>query len=209
MNLEMLLIIAANVALSYKGFEDTAFFNRYKFNIGAIRQGEKIRLLSSGFLHASWEHLIFNMLSFYFFAPVILYNLDGKHHLSLIYFISLLMGNAISLYIYKNNNRYSAVGASGAVTGVIYSAILMEPQSTIFLFFIPVPALLFGFAYLGYSIYKAKENNDNIGHTAHIGGAIGGILYSVFVVNHIDVVTLSVLVVPILVFLYLIYNNKI
>jgi membrane associated rhomboid family serine protease len=89
----------------------------------------------------------------------------------------------LTLYIHNNDTNYSAIGASGAVTGIIYSAILLDPTLQIFLFFIPIPipAYLFGIGYLLYSIYGMKAKSDNIGHTAHFGGAIGGYLFSILI----------------------------
>ncbi len=115
------------------------------------------------------------MLTLYFFAPVVIAYL-GVMHFVIIYFGSLIFGSLLSLYFHKNDYYYRAIGASGAVTGVLYSAILLRPDMTLGLYFIiPVPAYLFGIGYLLYSIYgMIKAKNDNIGHTAHFGGAIGG-----------------------------------
>ena len=168
-------IIAINVIISMRGFKDIAFFNKFKFNIGQIRSGENIRYLSSGFLHVDVSHLLFNMLTFYFFAPVVVGAL-GDIKMLVIYFASLLIGNIFSFFYHKNEMYYSAVGASGAVMGILYAAILLYPDMSLFLFFIPIPipAWLFGIAYLGYSIYGMKNQRDNIGHDAHIGGAVAG-----------------------------------
>ena len=93
----------------------------------------------------------------------------------------------LTLYFHKNDYYYRAIGASGAVTGIIYSAILLDSNLQIFLFFIPIPipAYLFGIGYLLYSIYGMKAKNDNIGHTAHFGGAIGGYLFTILVHHQI------------------------
>ncbi|MBP8066818.1 MAG: rhomboid family intramembrane serine protease [Flavobacterium sp.] len=170
----LLLIIAVTAIFSYRGFSDQAFFRKYEFHIGSIRAGEHLRMITSGFLHADFTHLIFNMLTLYFFAPVVIAYL-GVMHFVIIYFGSLIFGSLLSLYFHKNDYYYRAIGASGAVTGVLYSAILLRPDMTLGLYFIiPVPAYLFGIGYLLYSIYGMKAKNDNIGHTAHFGGAIGG-----------------------------------
>lgn len=177
-NLFLLAIIVANVIISYKGFDDVYFFRKYEFHIGSIRAGEQIRMISSGFLHVDIPHLIFNMLSLYFFAPYVFDNLSNFSFL-LIYFGSLVFGSLLTLIMHKNDYSYRAVGASGAVTGIIYSAILLEPNIQIGLIFIPfvhISGYLFGLLYLLYSIYGMKSKSDNIGHTAHFGGAIGGYL---------------------------------
>ena len=201
-NLFLIAIIALNVIISFKGFDDQSFFRKYKFHVGSIRAGEQIRMISSGFLHADVAHLAFNMLSLYFFAPVV-YGLLNNFSFLLIYFASLIFGSLLTMIFHKNDYSYSAVGASGAVTGIIYSAILLDPTLEIYLFFIPIPipAYLFGIGYLLYSIYGMKAKNDNIGHTAHFGGAIGGYLFtlmkkpSIFVDNTFMVVILAIPIV--------------
>lgn len=170
-----MVIIAANALISFKGFSDYYFFEQYKFNVGAIIRGEKIRMLTSGFLHVDTAHLFFNMFSLYFFADVVIAYL-GSFQFLIVYLGSLLLGNLLSLYFHKNEYHYSAVGASGAVMGIIYSAILLQPGMSLYLFFIPIPipAYIFGIGYLLYSIYGMKNRVGNIGHDAHFGGAIGG-----------------------------------
>ena len=170
-----IVIIAANVILSYKGFGDYNFFDRYKFQVGAIQRGEKVRMFSSGFLHADTQHLLFNMLTLYFFANVVI-NLLSPFFFLVIYIGSLFLGSLLSLHFHKNEYYYSAVGASGAVTGILYSAILLQPGMNLYMFFIPIPipAYIFGIVYLLYSIYGMKNKVGNIGHDAHFGGAIGG-----------------------------------
>jgi len=170
-----IIIIGVNILFSYKGFKDFSFFEKYKFNIGGVRRGEQVRMLSSGFLHVDQLHLFFNMFTLYFFAnPVIMYL--GQTQFVIIYFGSLLFGNLLTYYFHKDEYYYSAVGASGAVTGVLYAAILLNPDMKLYMFFIPVPipAYLFGIGYLLYSIYGMKKSVGNIGHDAHFGGAIGG-----------------------------------
>lgn len=175
MNIITVVLIAVNVLFSYKGFKDVLFFNKYKFNVGAIKGGDQLRLFSSGFLHIDTSHLLFNMLTLYFFAPIVVAGLGGVNFL-IIYVVSLVFGSLLSLFFHKNEPYYTAVGASGAVTGVLYSAILLQPNMNLYLFFvpIPIPAYIFGIGYLLYSIYGMKSRNDNIGHDAHFGGAIGG-----------------------------------
>lgn len=176
MNTILIGIIIANVLMSYIGFNDLSFFRKYEFHVGSIRAGEQIRMISSGFLHVDMAHLLFNMLTLYFFAPVVISYL-GVFSFVLVYFGSLIFGSLLTMLFHKEDYNYRAVGASGAVTGVLYSAILLRPDMMLGLFFvIPIPAYLFGILYLLYSIYGMKAKNDNIGHTAHFGGAIGGYL---------------------------------
>ena len=181
MNIHTLIIIAANLLFSMRGFKDYSFFEQYKFNIGALQRGEKIRMISSGFLHVNWQHLTFNMISLYFFAHIVINQL-GALNFYLVYLFSLLTGNLLSFYFHKNEPFYSAVGASGAVTGIVYSAILLRPDMHMFIYFIPVPipSYVVGVGYLLFSIYGMKTKLGNIGHDAHFGGAVGGYLMTLF-----------------------------
>ena len=180
LNLVTIIILAANILVSYKGFNDYSFFEKYKFNSGAVSRGEKIRILSSGFLHVDWAHLILNMITLYFFAGVVI-NFLGSMGFLLVYFFSLLLGNLLSFYFHKNDYYYNAVGASGAVSGIIYAAILLIPDMSLYMFFIPIPipAYIFGIGYMFYSIYGMKRKLGNIGHDAHFGGAVGGYLLTI------------------------------
>lgn len=180
MNIILITIIALNLIVSFKGFGDLAFFRKYEFHIGSIRAGEQFRMVSSAFLHADIGHLFFNMFTLYMFAPVVISYLESFNFL-IVYLASLIFGSLLTLYFHKDDYSYRAIGASGAVTGVLYSAILLQPDMSLYLFFvpIPIPAYLFGIGYLLYSIYGMKAKNDNIGHTAHFGGAIGGFLITI------------------------------
>lgn len=173
----LIVIIAVTILFSFKGFNDVAFFRKFEFHIGSIRAGEQIRMITSGFLHGDMGHLFFNMFTLYMFAPVVI-NYFGSASFFLIYMASLVFGSLLTLLMHKNEYSYRAIGASGAVVGILYSAILIDPTMNLYLFFIPIPipAYLFGIGYLLYSIYGMKAKNDNIGHTAHFGGAIGGYL---------------------------------
>lgn len=177
MSIILIVIIAVTILFSFKGFNDLAFFRKFEFHIGSIRAGEQIRMISSGFLHGDMGHLFFNMFTLYMFAPVVI-NYFGSASFFLIYMASLVFGSLLTLLMHKNEYSYRAIGASGAVVGILYSAILIDPTMNLYLFFIPIPipAYLFGIGYLLYSIYGMKAKNDNIGHTAHFGGAIGGYL---------------------------------
>lgn len=202
MNIILIAIIVVNVLMSYKGFNDYAFFRKYEFHMGSVRSGEPFRILTSAFLHADIGHLIFNMITLYFFAPVVIGYL-GNFLFLIIYFGSLIFGGLLTILFHKHDYNYRAIGASGAVTGVLYSAILLRPDMMLGIFFIiPMPAYLFGILYLLYSIYGMKAKNDNIGHTAHFGGAMGG--YLITLVSNPDLIlehTLLVIVlaIPILI----------
>jgi membrane associated rhomboid family serine protease len=202
MNILLIVIIAVTVLISYKGFNDLSFFRKFEFHVGSILKGEQIRMISSGFLHVDMGHLFFNMVTLWFFAPLVLAYL-GNWTFVLVYMGSLIFGNLLTLLFNKNNYSYRAVGASGSVTGVLYSAILLQPDMMLGIFFvIPIPAYLFGILYLLYSIYGMKSQNDNIGHSAHFGGAVGGYVITLIeqpqlLIDHTEMVVL--LTIPIIV----------
>lgn len=181
MNTMLIFIIVITLIVSFKGFNDQYFFRKYEFHIGSIRAGEHLRMVTSAFLHADLGHLFFNMFTLYMFAPVVIQYFNSFSFL-IIYLGSLIFGSLLTLLFHKDDYSYRAIGASGAVTGILYSAILLQPDMSLYLFFIPIPipAYLFGIGYLLYSIYGMKAKNDNIGHTAHFGGAIGGYLITIF-----------------------------
>ena len=173
------ILIGVTALISYNGFQDESFFSKYKFQVKGILNGEKIRLITSGFLHADLGHLAFNMLTLYFFAPIVI-SYFGTVVFLFMYFASLIVGNYITLQLNKNNPYYSAIGASGAVSGILYSAIMIYPDMTLGIFFIiPMPAYLFGILYLLYTLYAMRAKQDNIGHSAHFGGAATGFLLTI------------------------------
>jgi len=208
-----LIIIIANVLISIKGFNDFTFFEKYKFNIAGIRRGEQIRMFSSGFLHADFSHLLFNMLTLYFFADVVIYSI-GFIKFLIIYLASLIIGNLLSFYFHKDEYHYSAIGASGAVMGILYSSILFYPDMGLYLFFIPIPipAWIFGIMYLLYSIYGMKKSLGNIGHDAHFGGALAGYVLTIIFAPSIlstQLWVVGVLAIPIILLYVLIKLGKI
>lgn len=211
MDLFLIVIIGINVLVSLKGFEDTAFFRKYEFHVGSIRSGEQVRMITSAFLHGDFIHLAFNMLTLYFFAPIVL-DTFGNIYFLYIYFGSLIAGSLLTMYFHKDDYSYRAIGASGAVTGIIYSSILLYPEMTLGLFFIiPVPGYIFGIGYLLYSIYGMKAKNDNIGHTAHFGGAIGGYLITLMKEPNLiytNTKMVILLTIPIIILFYLHKTNK-
>lgn len=209
LDLITIIIIAANVIASYKGFNDFGFFERHKFNIGSIRSGEQFRMLSSGFLHADTAHLFFNMFALYLFAGQVIYEV-GQYSFFIIYIGSLVAGSLLSLYFHKNEYHYSAVGASGAVTGILYSAILLNPEREYYFLFLPsrigdvdlgIPGYVLGIGYLLYSIYGMKNRIGNIGHDAHFGGAIGGFVITLILSPWLfgtNLLMIGLLAIPIL-----------
>lgn len=210
MNIVLIVIILANVIASIKGFSDRSFFEKYKFQIGPIKRGEKIRMFSSAFLHVDYIHLLLNMYVLYIFAPMILGTL-GEIKFIILYLGSLLAGSILSVNYHKNEDYYSAVGASGAVAGIVYAAILLSPNMSLFMFPlpIPIPGYIFGIGYLLYSMYGMKKQLGNVGHAAHLGGAIGGYGLMLLVYPQIfeqSRITVILLGIPIVLLLF--FGNK-
>lgn len=181
----IILIIAITAIISFIAFNNKEIFEKYKFNVGAIlHRKEYVRVLSAGFLHADIMHLLFNMMTLYFFGPVILEGF-GNIGFLIIYFGSILLGNVFSLFIYQKQPWYSAIGASGGVSGILFAAIAMMPNIGIYFFFIPIPipGFIFGLLYFSYSVYMMLNPKqwDNLGHAAHLGGAFFGLVYAVII----------------------------
>ena len=198
--------------VTYKGFRDRHFFEEYLFAVDPILiDGEYRRLLTSGFLHVNWIHFGFNMialLSFSFSLEV----LFGLPKLASLYFASLIGGNLLALYIHRFHGDYRAVGASGAISGVVLSSVILFPESSISFVIIPIEikSWVFGLLFILISIFGIKSQRDNIGHEAHLGGAVIGILLTPFFAPaflQINWTLFFVLLLPVLAFLLLVIRN--
>ena len=202
-------IILATVFISLKGFKDQFFFNKYKFEVKSILNGEKIRMFSSGFLHVDYNHLTLNLFTLYIFSDQVIGRIGAVNYL-IIYITSLYFGNYFSLKFHKKEPFYSAVGASGAVTGIVYSSIILYPEMKLIMIFLPIPlpAYIFGIAYLLYSIYGMNKNLGNIGHTAHFGGAIAGLCMTILFKPEIVDENLWIIILMISPIILFMYNSK-
>jgi len=170
-------IIVITVVFSAIGFTNYDFRMRCIFSPEYIlRDRQGYRLVTSAFLHADWQHLLFNMYSFYLFGRVIELS-AGIGTLLAVYFSSIIGGNLLSLFLHRHH-QYLAYGASGGVSGIIYAFMFLFPGSDILMFFIPfgIPSWAYAIGYLLLSFYAFRKGTDNIGHDAHIGGAIIGLL---------------------------------
>ncbi|GAB5527966.1 MAG: hypothetical protein Roseis2KO_58380 [Roseivirga sp.] len=207
-----LIIIIANGLASYKAFKDYAFYQGCTFRTDRILIAKEYkRLITSGFVHVSWMHLIFNMVSLYAFSGMLEESIGGVNFL-LIYFGSLLGGNLFSLYIHRNHGDYSAVGASGAVSGVIFASIALFPGMDLSLILLdfPIPSWVFAILFVAISIRGIQSQKDNIGHDAHLGGGVIGMLIAIALYPHVlefNPLVIALVLVPTIAFIYLIITR--
>lgn len=178
-------IIGITTLVSYLAFQNENLMSRLQFNAAHIvLKKEYHRLITHAFVHANWPHLIVNMLVLYFFGPAIesyLHYYFGNKSTAfflLLYFGGILASNIWSLIRHKNNYYYNAVGASGAVSAVLFAFIFFNPLEPVLLFAIlPVPGILFAVGYLIYSYTMSHKKTDNVAHDAHFLGAVFGFLF--------------------------------
>jgi membrane associated rhomboid family serine protease len=204
-------IIVATVLVSLGGFRDPALVERLIFSpedILARRQG--YRLITSAFLHADFAHLFFNVYSLYAFGRS-LEPVYGTGNLALIYFGAIIGGGLLSLWLHRHHH-YRAYGASGGVCGVIYAYIFLFPGAGIQFIFIPIdiPAWLYAIGYLLISIYGLRKQAGNIGHDAHIGGAMVGLLVATalhpYIIRAQPLLYSAVMLISLLLLIYVVRN---
>jgi membrane associated rhomboid family serine protease len=165
---------------------DNLYGNMVLHPYSVYRKQRVYTVLTSGLIHNDWMHLFFNMLSYYFFA----FQLEavlGHWQFGLLYIVSLILSDLPTVYKHKNDDWYHSLGASGAVSAVIFSAILFSPLAKMMIMPIPIgiPAVLFGVLYLIYCNYASKYSRDNINHDAHMFGALSGLLITIVLNPHI------------------------
>lgn len=179
-----LLLLLVNVLVSgYALFGDQGLIDRLSFRPQRIlREREYYRLITAGFVHVGLWHLAFNMITLYFFGPF-MERILGTVSFVILYFGSELAAHGLSLFLHRNNPSYAAIGASGAISGVLFGFCLFQPFTTIFIYFIPAPAILFAVGYVALSIFAMRGRESGmtggIAHEAHLGGALGGLLITV------------------------------
>lgn len=176
-----LFFITIGISL-YTLYFDEDLFDYFKFNpYNFFRRKHYHTIFTSGFVHADFTHLLFNMFTFYFFA----FHLEaqiGIVNFLVIYLVSLVLSDLHVLFLHRNNPKYSSVGASGAITAVLFASTLYNPNMGIGLFFVPffIPAPIFACLYIGICVYLNKKDNvSNINHLAHLWGAISGLVLAV------------------------------
>jgi membrane associated rhomboid family serine protease len=182
-----LIIIAITVLVSVMAFSNRELYRRLAFNAYDIKQFRNgYRFLSYAVVHADWVHLLVNMLVFYSFGRVVemyyqaLWGTKGIFYYLLLYIGGTVFSTTPAYAKHKDDYTYTAVGASGAVSAVVFASIIFDPLSKIYFFMIPIgiPAVIFGILYLAYSWYMAKKNVDNVGHDVHFWGAVFGFVFT-------------------------------
>ena len=179
-------IIALNVLISLIGFSSAGMVDKMiMWPYGVKRNRQFYRFISSGFLHADFTHLFFNMFTFYFFGRNVeiyfnVYNLGGMYAYIALYLLALVISDIPSYLKHQDDSRYRSLGASGAVSAVVFAAIIFDPWSRIYLFAaVPLSAFLFAVLYIVYCIYMSRRNADNVNHDAHLWGALFGLIFTI------------------------------
>lgn len=143
------------------------------------------RFITSGLVHADYMHLAFNMLTMFFFGRFIESAFQqlfgGKIYFLLFYILGLIVSDLPSYFRHRNNYNYRSLGASGAVSAVVFTFILFQPLAKIVVFVIPMPAILYGVLFLGYSAYMSRRGGDGINHDAHFWGAVFGVVFPLLI----------------------------
>lgn len=181
------LIFVFTLVTSIYAFNDPGLFGKFMLHPYSVSRKHKLyTLITSGLIHSNWMHLFFNMFTFYAFA----FKLEatiGHWQFGVLYFLGLVLSDIPSVIKHKDDFWYNSLGASGAISAVLFSFILFSPLSGIGIMFIPVaiPAVLFGVLYLVYCWYMSKNSSDHINHDAHLFGAITGLVVTVILVPQI------------------------
>lgn len=181
------IIIGATVLVSFLAFQNHDLSDKLQFNAAkVVHQKQYYRLISHAFIHASWSHLLVNMFVLYFFGRGIeqyfgyYFGNRAIAYYLLLYFGGILASNVWSLIKHQNNYYYNAVGASGAVSAMLFAFIFFNPWEKLYFFgIIPIPGILFAVGYLIYSYQMSKKSMDNVAHDAHILGAIFGFVFPI------------------------------
>lgn len=181
------IIFVITIITSLLAFANEDIYSKCMLHPYSVYRGEKTyTIITSGFIHRDWMHLFFNMLSYYFFAFQLEVYL-GHWQFALLYIASLALSDLPSIIKHKADFWYHSLGASGAISAVVFSCILFNPMSKMIILPIPIPipAVVFGILYLVYCVYASKQSRDTINHDAHFFGALCGIIITIILYHQI------------------------
>ncbi len=176
-------IIIITCLVSFSAFSSNKIMNDLiMWPVEIKAKNQWYRFLTSGFLHGDWMHLIFNMVTLFIFGQYVesgCEQLSGKWMYLVLYFGGMAIADIPSYIKHQNDPNYRSLGASGAVSAIVFTGIIFNPTNKIGFFFIPpvIPAYIFGPLYLIYCVYAAKQSRDNINHDAHLWGAVFGLVF--------------------------------
>ncbi|MFI5162021.1 MAG: rhomboid family intramembrane serine protease [Sphingobacteriales bacterium] len=182
------VIFVVTIAISFMAFSSDWLYENFILHPASVYRGKNLyTLITSGFIHADLMHLFFNLFSFFFFAFTLEATL-GHWQFTLLYLLSMVLADLPSVVKHKDNYGYRSLGASGAISAVIFSFIMFEPFAGMGLIFLPgvdIPAVVFGILYLVYCSYASKKQLGNINHDAHLYGAISGVMITIILQPHV------------------------
>jgi membrane associated rhomboid family serine protease len=185
-------LIAINLLISFLGFNNADIINKtILWPYGINRKKEWYRFISSGFIHADIMHLAFNMFTLYFFGRAVenyfnSYNLGGNISYLALYFLGMIVASLPSYVKNKDEYNYRSLGASGAVSAVVFACILFNPWGTIIIYVIPMPFIIYAVLYVVYCVYMSKRGGDYINHDAHLWGSLFGLLFTLALITAVS-----------------------
>ncbi len=182
------IIIGITILVSYLAFNNDDMMRKLIMNpYLVVSKNQYYRMVTSGFLHASWMHLGFNMFAFFFFGRVVeryfgqLLGGDAWIVFILFYLTAIVFSDLPTIFRNRHNPGYNSLGASGAVSAVVFTSILYAPLNEIYIYFIKLPGFIFGLLYIGYSYWQSKNEGTGINHDAHLYGALYGIVFGIII----------------------------
>ncbi|MGQ7853352.1 rhomboid family intramembrane serine protease [Pedobacter sp. WC2501] len=178
------IIFVFTIITSLYAFYDHSLYGKFMLHPFSVSKGQNVyTLITSGLVHADWMHLFFNMFTFYAFAFALESSM-GSWRFGILYFLGLVLSDLPTVFKHKDHFNYNSLGASGAISAVLFSYILFNPMSKIYIMFIPIgiPAVVFGVLYLIYCAYASRNSRDHINHDAHFFGALTGLIFTIIFV---------------------------